>query len=346
MDRAFFYRFLSVVTRLELSPIKELELLGDPAGYGSTPYQLIAAQLKRGRKLSEVMADWPAEFSPAERLVVAAAEDGPALAEVLRHLDRVSAHRRWSLAAMMPCTAYAAFMLAGFATFGGGVANYASALHELPAQAGMPAVVIGQTGKLMGLVLMPLAFAAQATLGLGILGFAAFLLWPPFRGLCRRLARGLALHVPWLGGSLRCQGVGSFCRVLGALLARGVPAERAVTAAGAVLGELGLGNGVDRAAGAVAAGSPLSQALRAGALLEPADCWRLELSEDSGCLLERLGTLGTELERRAARRQETFRHVLEPAVIVGFGLVTALLYSSVFLAIVGMSSASVQEVLR
>ncbi len=292
------------------------------------------------------MADWPVDFSPAERTVVAAAEDGPALAEVLRHLDRVSAHRRWTLSALMPCAAYAAFMLAGFATFGGGVAEYASCLHDLPAQAGIQTGTTTETGRLLAVLIAPLARAAQAALGLGVLAIVALVLWPPLRGKCGSLLRGLAVKLPWLGSSLRCQGSGSFCRVLGALLARGVPAERAVVAAGAVFDELGLTEGVTRAAKAVASGSRLSEALRAGSLLEPADCWRLEMSEDSGCVLERLAALGLDLERRATARQEAFRQVLEPVVIVGFGLITAVLYSSVFLAIVGMSSASVQEVLR
>lgn len=173
---------------------------------------------------------------------------------------------------------------------------------------------------------LPLAAAAASVAG------GSGLLMAQYRGVWSRHL----LRMPVIG-SIRYGLAGArAARALGALLAAGSPTLLALAAAQDAAGDPGLDDRFERAREQVAQGTRLSEALGQSHAFTPLLRQLTALGEDAGRVPDLL-LRGAEMEERGAeRRLRVAVSLLEPALILAFAAVTALVAGALLQAVYGL----------
>jgi general secretion pathway protein F/type IV pilus assembly protein PilC len=166
---------------------------------------------------------------------------------------------------------------------------------------------------------------------LALLAVAALAAWWAWRNAAmRRRAADLQLRVPQLGALVRAICVARFTRVLGTLLANGIPMIQAMTIAREAAGHPALADAVERATEAVRAGEPLSAPLADSGFFEPDVVEMITMGESANNLAQVLNGISDTLERRVDRALAMAVKLMEPALL----LFLAAVVLSIFLALV------------
>jgi general secretion pathway protein F len=155
----------------------------------------------------------------------------------------------------------------------------------------------------------------------------------------RTSARALVL-LP-LVGSWRRQHLGaSFARMVGELLAGGAPLILALQDARDCMTDTVAKEETDRIRVQVREGSSLHAAIADGGLFPPVLAQLVTLGEDSGRLSDFLLKAAELLERKTERTLERLVALVEPAMIVGFGGIVAVVALALLQAIYGVNAGS------
>ncbi|NLI75215.1 MAG: hypothetical protein GX442_02085 [Candidatus Riflebacteria bacterium] len=142
----------------------------------------------------------------------------------------------------------------------------------------------------------------------------------------------LADRLPWLGRFARLSAVARLAALLLLLLECRVPVVQAVGLAAAAAGNRLVDEAAPRLRRLVAAGRPLSHALReSGILSDRGTAERLARAEDEGRLDWGLAELARDAATEAGRALRLATMLFEPLVIVGLGLLIGGIVLSVFL---------------
>jgi general secretion pathway protein F/type IV pilus assembly protein PilC len=126
----------------------------------------------------------------------------------------------------------------------------------------------------------------------------------------------LKLNMPVVGAVLRAVSISRFCRILGTMLANGVPMIRALEISKAAAGNLPLQNAVGKAARAVESGQPLIQPLRESGLFSPEVIEMIAVAEESNNLERALLQIAETTERRTNRKVDQVVRLIEPLILV------------------------------
>ncbi len=126
----------------------------------------------------------------------------------------------------------------------------------------------------------------------------------------------LKLNLPVLGSVLRALSVSRFCRILGTMLANGVPMIRALNISKAAAGNLPLQNAIAQASQAVEAGEPLVQPLRECGLFSAEVMEMIAIAEESNNLEHALLQIAETTERRTNRKVDQVVRLIEPLILV------------------------------
>ena len=146
----------------------------------------------------------------------------------------------------------------------------------------------------------------------------------------QRRMRELELRVPQYGALVRAICVARFTRVLGTLLANGIPLLQAMQIARDAAGHPRLAESVDRAVEAVRGGEALAQPLEASGFFEPDVVEMIAVGESANNLPSVLGGVADTLEKRVDRTLGVVVKLMEPALL----LFLAAVVLSIFLALV------------
>ena len=289
--------------------------------------------VRSGDTLSEALEEQQDIFPRLAVGMVRAGERGGRLADALsrlaRHLEREEELRSRVVSALL----YPAIM-AGV----GGTALLVLVFYVLPrfvgileeAGASLPtstAMLLGAT-DFLGRWWLPLAVAGLA------LGGAAAAWARSERG--RAQLSAAALRLPVIGPLRRRMAAARFGRSLGQLLESGLPIVPALEAAAASLADPAAASEVEAARGRVRAGRSLADALRRGRAFPPLFLRMTELGEEGGRLPEMLGRAADVAEEELERRLERLVRLVEPAMVVLFGLVVGFVALSLLQAIYGV----------
>lgn len=152
-------------------------------------------------------------------------------------------------------------------------------------------------------------------------------------------ARAL-VHLPLIG-SWRRQHLGAgFARMVGELLAGGAPLLLALQDARDCMTDSVAQAETERIRTRVREGSPLHVAVSEGGLFPPVLAQLVALGEDAGRLADFLLKAAELLERKTERTLERLVALVEPAMIVGFGGIVAVVALALLQAIYGVNAGS------
>jgi len=293
-----------------------------------------------GQSLAAAMERAGGAFSEAQTAMVEAGETGGFLDVVLGQIADFMARERDLKARALTAAIYPAVLFA----LAAGVVSLLMVFFIPRFQrmfegfdAPLPLLTRAIIGTSRGLRSYGLWLVAGAALGIGALRRG-------FRDETRRraLERRL-LMAPVAGDLARRIAVSRFCRMLGALLAAGVPLLQALRAARRSLGYRTLADLLDGALDAVQKGESLSAALGRGgdALLSRSTLEMISVAEESGRLDRELTRIADEMERALDRRMRTAVALAEPALL----FLIAVLIGVIFIGMV-LPIFTLQEYIR
>jgi type IV pilus assembly protein PilC len=173
----------------------------------------------------------------------------------------------------------------------------------------------------------------------GLATLAGVLAWRAFRtpGGRKRLDRWL-LHLPWLGQAVQGYVFSRFARTLAMTLTGGIPMIPALETSLETLGNRYVGEAIRGIVPRVVAGNSLEASLAASGVVPPLVLELVAVGETSGSLGEMLGHVADLFDADLDTRLSTFAAVIEPVIMMGRGLVVAVIVVIMYLPIFNLSA--------
>lgn len=305
----------------------------------------VRTEVRGGMSLSNALARHPRQFPAIYRALIAAGEESGKLGSVLGSLadfieERARLQQKITLAFVYPAilTVVSLLVVTFLLTYviPQVVQVFAQTKHALPV---LTRVMLGvssflrRDGWLLILGAAVAAFAAQRALRIE----SVRLQWH------RRL-----LRLPIVGALSRTINTARFASTLSILVGSGVPMLRSLQAAGETVTNLALRARVVDAAQRVREGASLARALRAedsdraavgrARLFPPVLIHLINSGEATGKLPEMLARAADMHAREAERRTLLLTSLLEPALILGMGLVVMLIVLAVLMPIIEINT--------
>jgi len=150
-----------------------------------------------------------------------------------------------------------------------------------------------------------------AALSVGIAGF----LWVRSAS-GQAMFQALVLRVPVVGKAILMVALTRFCRILGTMIAAGVPLLQALGIARDAAGLPALARATDNAIDSVRGGQGLTPPLRACGLIPPQITEMIAVAEESNQLEKTLLKIADTVERRTARQVDQAVRLLEPVILI------------------------------
>ena len=286
-----------------------------------------------GKSLTEAMRQHPQVFSPLHIAMVQAGERASFLEQVLRSLaeflERLDELRSKVSGAMI----YPALLtVVGTAVMLGAMIFFVPRFEPL-------------LGTVHQTVPTRLLFAFSHLvrdywylLVIG-LGGAGGLLWSSLNSAGgRRWLERWRFKVPVVGSALRMVAITRFCRILGTMLANGVPLLQALSISKDSTGSPMLSERVAMAAENVRAGRPLTEPLAAGGMFPEQIVAMISVAEESNQLEKVLVHIADTVERRTNRQVDQAVRLVEPLILCAVAAAVGFLAMGLLLPIFTMAS--------
>ena len=171
-------------------------------------------------------------------------------------------------------------------------------------------------------------------------GVVAALAWLRGTGPGRRVWARLLVKLPLVGSWRKQHLAASFARMVGELLSGGSPLLLALDDAGDCMTDPVAQAETGRIRVRVREGSSLHQAIGEGKVFPPVLTQLVALGEESGRLSDFLLKAAELLEKKTERTLERLVALVEPAMIIGFGGVVAIVALALLQAIYGVNAGS------
>lgn len=149
-----------------------------------------------------------------------------------------------------------------------------------------------------------------AGIGLGVAGMAGFR-----SEAGRRVFEVWRLKTPVIGNVLRMVAISRFCRILGTMIANGVPLLQALGISKDAAGSRLLADRIAEATESVRAGESLNEPLAEGDLFPPQVLSMIAVAEESNQLPRVLVQIADTVERRTHRQVDQAVRLIEPVVL-------------------------------
>ncbi len=137
----------------------------------------------------------------------------------------------------------------------------------------------------------------------------------------RDLYERFALRVPIAGKATKMIGITRFCRILGTMLANGVPLLTSLAIAKDAAGSRALADCIESAAENVRAGQPLAEPLKKGNLFPPEVLEMIAVAEESNQMEKVLVQIADTVERHTNRQVDNAVRLVEPLILVVMAIV-------------------------
>lgn len=328
------YLQLSDLLRAGVPLLRGLRLLAnrrsDP-GLGRV-FRDIAEAVSQGSDLAAAMGQHPEVFPKVHIAMVRAGEKGGFLEQVMARLGAFVMSQAEMRAKVIGSLVYPVILVV-FGTmvvgviFGVFVPKFRPMYDAIP---NLPAV-----SKLV--FAMSTLVASYGVWTLGVLAALAVGLWRlSRRPRVRRRMAEVTTRLPLYGPLVRSLAAARFCRMLGTMLANGIPMLSAMQIARDAAGNVLMEAAVDRATEAVRAGQPLAGPLGESGLFGDDVVEMISVAESANNLDEVLTTIAETIEKRVDRLLSTMIRLVEPLLLVGIALVIAVLAAGLILPMTQM----------
>jgi general secretion pathway protein F/type IV pilus assembly protein PilC len=293
----------------------------------------IQGSVADGKSLTEALRQHPQVFSPLHIAMVQAGERASFLEQVLRSiaefLERLDELRSKVTGAMI----YPALL-----TVVGVVVMLGAMIFFVPRFEPLLSGVHQTTPTRLLFAFSHVVRGYWYLLVLGLGGGAAFL-WSGLNSEAgRRWLERWRFKVPVVGSALRMVAITRFCRILGTMLANGVPLLQALSISKDSTGSPMLADQVASAAENVRAGRPLSEPLAAGGMFPEQIVAMISVAEESNQLEKVLVHIADTVERRTNRQVDQAVRLVEPLILCGVAAAVGFLAMGLLLPIFTMAS--------
>jgi len=155
----------------------------------------------------------------------------------------------------------------------------------------------------------------------------------------RRTLETIQLRIPVVGSALRLLAITRFCRILGTMLANGVPLLQALRISRDATGSDLLADRIGEATDAVRDGKRLSEPLSVGGFIPEQILAMITVAEESNKLHDVLLQIADTVERRTNRQVDQAVRLIEPVILCAVAAAIGFLALGLLLPIFTMASA-------
>lgn len=294
----------------------------------------IRAAVADGKSLTETLRQFPEVFPPLHTAMIQAGERAAFMEEVLRSLAGFIERFEELRSKVMGALIYPA-LLAGL----GSVVMVAALMFFVPkfepllanVKKPLPSEIMFAASHIVRSYWYLLIVA-----GAGVVGF----LWVNLRNeVVRRKLEWWQLRVPVVGSALRLLAITRFCRILGTMLANGVPLLHALKISKDATGSNILADLITEATESVRDGKRLSEPLSKGDFIPEQILAMIAVAEESNNLDKVLVQIADTVERRTNRQVDQAVRLIEPAILCLVAAGIGFLALGLLLPIFTMASA-------
>jgi type II secretory pathway component PulF len=294
----------------------------------------VRAGVADGKSLTDALRGFPEVFPPLHTAMVQAGERASFLEDVLRSLstflERLDELRGKVIGSMI----YPALLaVVGSLVLTGALLFFVPRFEPLLASTHKPlptTVIFALSGALR-------YYWYLLLLGVGGVGVLIWSSVTSERG--RRIFEEWRLRVPGVGTALRLLAITRFCRILGTMLANGVPLLQALAISRGATGSRLMADRITDAMENVRGGKPLTDPLRVGGLFPEQILAMIQVAEESNRLDQVLLTIADTVERRTHQQVDQAVRLLEPLILCLVAMAVGFLALGLLLPIFTMAGA-------
>jgi general secretion pathway protein F len=317
------YQQLADLLRSGVPLLRALKLLakGRASPRLAEVYKHLAEAVEQGRDLADAMADKPETFPPVHAAMIRAGEKGGFLEPVAARLAQLVGNQADLRAKVLGNLIYPVLLIVFGVlilgvVFGLFVPMFRPILAQIPQLPFITRIVFALSDLIAGWGWLVPAILIPA----GILAWRASRT-PTWR---RRLAH-LQTTAPILGPLTRSLAAARFCRMLGTMLANGIPMLSAMKIAKQAAGNALMEDAIDRATESVRAGKTLAEPLRESGLFADDVIEMIDVAESANNLDHVLLSIADTVESRIDRLLGSLVRLIEPILLLAIALVVALI---------------------
>ncbi|KAB2664585.1 MAG: type II secretion system F family protein [Verrucomicrobia bacterium] len=294
----------------------------------------IRGLVAEGKSLTETLKLYPEVFPPLHAAMVQAGERAAFLEEVLRSLAGFIERFEELRGKVMGALIYPA-LLAGL----GSVVMFLALMFFVPkfepllanAKKPLPSEIMFAASHFVR------GYWYLALAGIGAVGFW---LWTALRNpATRKRLERWQLKIPVVGSALRLLAITRFCRILGTMLANGVPLLHALRISRDATGSHILSDRIAAATEAVREGRRLSEPLSEDGFIPDQILAMIAVAEESNNLDKVLVQIADTVERRTNRQVDQAVRLIEPVILCAVAAGIGFLALGLLLPIFTMASA-------
>jgi len=312
-DLAILYGQLSDLLAADVPALRALEILSR-----STINRRLAGHINRiredvaaGKSLADAMTAFPGVFKPLHVAMVRAGERAGFLETVLANLsqflERQDELRNKVLGAMVyPLLVMTVGMTVGIIVLVAIVPQFRDLFEDIPVP-WTTRILFAISGSFQ--MAWPLLLLGGVVAVVGAWSFMV-----SERG--RRLWDGWRLKIPVFGRVTRLVAITRFCRILGMMLANGVPLLESLGISKDATGSMALAESIGEASENVRAGATLAEPLRASGFFPVEILEMIAVAEESNQLEKTLQQIADTVERRTSRQVDLGVRLIEPLILI------------------------------
>lgn len=294
----------------------------------------VGEDVSAGKALADAMADQPDTFPSLHAAMVRAGEQAGFLEDVLSNLagfiERVDEMRSKIRGALIYPVILATL---GVAVTVAMLVWFVPKLRAMLAGAEVPAA----TRVLFAISDVLRDYYAVLLGALVVGGVAAWVFIQSESG--RRVWEKWRLRIPGAGKVIRTVSITRFCRILGTMLANGVPILQALKISKDATGSVLLADHIEEAADSVRGGETLTEPLRASGMFPPQVLEMIAIAEESNQLDRVLVQIADTVERRTDRQVDQAVRLIEPLILVMIAAVIGLIAFALLTSIFSMAQS-------
>lgn len=328
-------RQLAALVRAGLPLLRSLEILiaqEKDTGFGRV-LRALAAEVRSGDAFSDALMRHPESFDALFVHMVKAGEVGGTLSRTLTYLSRflerslrmrsqICSALLYPMVVIVISVAVILFLTLGV------VPKFQMLFEDMLKGASLP----GPTAWVMGLSEFLRDHLRWALLGVVAVGVGFAYGWRTVNG--RKLADWVWLHLPGVSSLVRKASVARFSRVVGLLLANGVPLLSALEVARDTLSNFYFRKAIDRLWGRLREGESLGAGMGCEPLFPYAVSCMIGVGEETGDLAAMFDYVAEDYEDAVEQAGRGLTALLEPLMIVMLAVVIGSVVIALFLPII------------
>lgn len=294
----------------------------------------IRASIAEGQTLTDTLRQYPEVFPVLHTAMIQAGERAAFLEDVLRSLSGFIERFEELRSKVMGALIYPALLATlGTVVMVAALIFFVPKFEPLLAATKKPLpseLLFGASWALRNYWYVVLPFFAIAGFGL----------WSAFTNEAhRRKLEKWQLRIPVVGSALRLLAITRFCRILGTMLANGVPLLQALRISKDATGSHILSDRIAEATESVRDGKRLSEPLAIGGFIPEQILAMITVAEESNKLHEVLVQIADTVERRTNRQVDQAVRLIEPVILCAVAAAIGFLALGLLLPIFTMASA-------